>query len=276
MSAPAPSRSSGNITLSCGLLSIPLSVYTGTEEDGISRSEYALVDGEYLKVGRQSIIKDSKVPVALDEVVKFYETQYGMVPLSDAEISEAVGLSNGKAEIVAFHPLVLLNAGAYMPEGILQVRPARRGSGRSRTTDEGAEKAFTVLLTAMWVEGTFALVRLCLRGREQYAALLANGRMLTLRFDSEVRADLPLPQVEATTDEVAMGRMLVATMLTTDRVDLTNTSAERVRAYAESKVLGDSPVEVATPDTSGAVSDLMASLKASIEAARTEREGVTA
>lgn len=275
MSAPAPSRSSGSITLSCALLSIPLSVYTGTEDDGIVRSEYVKDGDEYLKVGRLSVVKDTTTAVSYDDIVKMYETELGLVPLSDAEIADAVGLSNGRAEIVAFHPLALLNAGAYMPAGVMQVRPARRGSGRSRTPDEGAEKAFALLLRAMRIEGTFALVRLCLRGKESYAALTANGRLLTLRFDSEVREDLPLAQPDLTDEEITMGRMLVASMLTSDRTELVNVSAERVRAYAKTKASGLCP-EPVTRDTSGTVSDLMASLTASIEAARSAREEVSA
>src|SRR3954463_9271257 len=57
--APAPSRVTTSFTLSWGLVSIPVGVYTGTEETRVSRKEFAIYGETFVEVGRSPIRKDT-------------------------------------------------------------------------------------------------------------------------------------------------------------------------------------------------------------------------
>lgn len=276
-SAPAPSRATGSLTLGFGLVSIPVAVFAGTQDGGIQRHEFtelsSPIAGEpntFVKVGRQSVYTDDAgvaCPVDSSKVVKMYETQSGAkVLLSDGEIAAAVGEMNGSGKIVNFQPLA--NLGAYVTESVMQVRPAKRGSGRDKTVDPVAQRAFALLTTAMREEGTFGMVRYVMRGKVRYGALTADGNLYALRFAGEVRAPLDLPEVELSAPERAAAKLLVNSVRQESIDVLTDDASERVDAYATSKattgaVAVEAPEAAAHADFAG----LMAALVKSVEAA---------
>lgn len=230
MTAAPPKRATSSATLAFGPLSIPVQLFAGTERARVERSEYTK-DGE--PVGRAPVIKGSDPPELVDyaDVIRCVETEHGLVELTDEEIAEVYDLPEKQADIEAFLPLHVMGAGRYMPEQLMQVRPAK---GKKRGTfDPAAAKAFALLLKALRQEQAFALVRLNLRGSPAYGALLPTGRMYRLMFDEQVREDLPMPEIDVSAEEVDMVRKLMD--VRPHPPELTNEARERLLAYVDEK-----------------------------------------
>lgn len=252
--APAPSRSTGSGTLTFGLLSIPVKVYSGTEDVRVKRSEYT-ADGD--KVGRLTVNKETGEEVAYRDIVKMVETTEGLVALSDEEVANLLGVPNGTFDVTATVPLSTLFQGRYVPQSVLQVRP-----------DKAAAKAFDLLLKGLAKTQTFALVSYCLRGTPRVGALLPTGRLYVLHYDDEVREDreVPAPKDAPSDAEVdLMCRLIDANTQTAPEVPAAFQA--EVRAYCEDKAAGGDVVAALEVEPAGTVDDLMATLSASLGAA---------
>jgi DNA end-binding protein Ku len=271
MPASAPSRSTATISLGWGLVVIPTKLFSGTEDAGIKRSEYVAVPvgekEELHKVGRKMYDKVTGDEVQQADVVKMFELgPESVVPLTDDEIATVVQAHKGVADIVHFLPLDVMGSGEYVVDSLMQIRPAQRKDGRRNVPDPAANKAFALLMASMKREGVFGLVAFTLRGKPKYAALMPNGRLYTLKFDEEVREDIPMPEAEFSANEVEMGRMLIRTIRSDEAPVLSDEASAKVRQYVEAKAGGE--IEIAQPAPEVTTStDLMAALEASLASA---------
>lgn len=256
--SPAPTRSSGKLTINFGIVPIPVAIYSGVEDQGVHRSmrhngnavKFVNVDGATGEV------------INRQEVTMVYVLEDGTeVPLTDDEIATAMGEENGSCEVEGFFPLSELDG--YVVESVVQVRPQTLGSGKS--LKRPFDKPFALLMTALATRKAFALVRYTLRGKPRLGALTADGSMRVLYWDDEVREALPLPAAELTADELLMGGQLVDALLGTKAPHMNNTATAKVREYAAAKAQGT--VTVQEHAEAPATMDLMAALKASLEKA---------
>lgn len=268
MPAPAPSRATNSATLSYGgLLTIPVQLFTSMEDTSkrfIKRSEY-LRDGQ--PVGKTPYIKGTEPPeiVDKDDVVRCVETDSGLVELTDAEIKECFGLPEKQAEITTFLPLHVMGSGHYMPESLMQVRPAK---GKQKGTfDPAAATAFTTLMKAMRQEQVFALVRLNLGGRPAFGALLPTGRLYRLLFDDEVREDLPMPDFDVSMDDVERIRQIMD--VSPKPPALTNEYRQLLVTYVDKKAKEGRTIDKQEVPTEN-VEDLLGSLR---DAVKLKEEG---
>lgn len=308
MPAPAPARATLSKSITRGIFTVPASFYAGAEESAFSRHEYA-PDGR--EVGRVNAIKteepllnDAKntlrvaLNAALDgkyitqeqfdrvskftpvetidfgEIIKAVDTEAGLVAVSDSDLASLdLGIPDSEqanARIVCFQPLSILGTGSYVPENIMQVRP-KREKGKVNSSHE---KAFATLLKAMRNKAVFALLQWTDRNKVKNGALMGNGRLWVLKYDEEVREDLPLPKVDVDPAEVKMmGDLIEASLEQQPRTlaDLATALAwEFVNAkIADGKVMV--PREGVTPEAAQVqATSLMETLKASVEAARSE------
>lgn len=268
--APAPSRSVGSFSISFGLLNVPVSLYSGTEEVKVKRSQYTR-DGQ--KVGNQTRVKldDGSYgePVERADIVKKYATESGaLVELSDEELDALATTVPGVADILSVQRLALLNDGTYVPNGqVWQVRASKLGSGRQAKPNPGGVKAFALLLAALKAERSFALIRFGKQGTVYHAALLHTGDLIGLYTDAELREEITLPQPELIDEEIELARQLLRSAATREPIALENELVTRVREYAEAKAAGEDTAVVELPQATSTV-DLMAQLKASVEAAK--------
>lgn len=271
--APAPSRATATLTLRWALVNVPISIYTGTEDSGIKRSQFT-TDGR--PVGNARCAKnddgtyDLSAALTTDDIVKRYQCDDGtLVDLSDDDIAFAAGLDNdGIAEVVCAHPVAAL--GSYHVEKVDQVRGGgKRGVG---------EKPFDLLLKALKAEKAFALVRYASKGSVRYAALTATGEWLRLHYTEEIRESLPLPTFDQNKSTIALARDLVKGSVEADAHDLADETSALARTYAEAKAKdGEKAPRPVKPDTEKQAVDLMATLQASVEkASKGKREKVPA
>ncbi|NBZ97025.1 MAG: hypothetical protein EBR40_11490, partial [Proteobacteria bacterium] len=91
--APAPTRASNSFSIAFGLLNIPVSVYTGTEETAVKRSEFVAINGEQHPVGRCSYDKVTGEVIGDDSPYSVVRHAYDAatdtwVPLYDHEIEQ--------------------------------------------------------------------------------------------------------------------------------------------------------------------------------------------
>ena len=287
-----------------GMTSIPLQLFSGVEKDtGIKRSEY---DRDGNKVGRVSIailsdIGDTHIATHLESLrtqaikeatpdfdgVRFYtsqdvlscvETEAGLVELTDAEVEvcNPYAGQDKTGEVLCFQPHSVLASGAYLPVGVMQARPAPKKNGRVSTPDAGAERAYAILLKAMRKHGVFALLRVVSRNKPTYAALLPTGRLYNLAFDDQIREDRPLAKPDLDPAQVRMAETLVEAMIDEKPRVLEDELTPLVSDYLDQKANEGKVVKAAAIPTqvnnTGAATDLMAQLQASVEAAKAAKE----
>lgn len=258
MTAKSPSRASGSLTISFGLVSVPVQVFGGIEDSGIKRNRFNKSTGN--PVGMQNFDKETGEILGYDALELRYTTDDGsIVELTDDEIAAAANASNGFAEVVAF--VKNENLSRYHQEGVSQLRPENGKKGKNTP----AQKAFVLLTKAMEDRDVFALVRYCLRGKPRIGAFTSDGYLRTLAFADEVREALPLPEATVTDQELAMAGSLVDVLMDEEGPELEDEASAKIRAYANTKAAGGD-VSIEEHEV-GETVDLMAALTASVQAA---------
>ena len=257
--AKEPSRSSASMTLSWGLVSIPLSVYNGTESTYVKRQEF--VDGKIdHPAGRAIIDKTTGEVVDRARIVKMAEATTGdWVPLNDDEI-KACTLETGLAEIIAFVPRE--QADLYVAEDRIQLRPKKEKS----KVNPAAVRAYSLLLTAMNLKSVYALVKFAVRGPARYGLLTTAGDMIYVKSADQVRKAIPVDYREHDSSELQLAEQLIDAVGVSTPLIVDDT-AEKVQKMVDAKAGGAAPLapsEVPTEDAP----DIMASLLASIEEAK--------
>src|SRR4029079_17111404 len=151
-------RSTASATISFGLVSIPVRLYSATESGaGISFNMLHAMCNSRLK--QQYICSKDGEVVARDETVKGYEfakDQY--VTFTDDEV-----------KAFAEAPSKLIEISQFVP--IQKVDPIYFDGGYYLGPDKGGEKAYKLLSAAMRESGRSALAKWAARGK-QYIVLL--------------------------------------------------------------------------------------------------------
>lgn len=262
--AAAPTRANGSIVLSWGMMTIPLSVYAGSEETRVQRKEFVKGDPDR-PVGRaaidKSLLPTVKVVEAGDVVRMAQATNGTWVELADEEIA-ACTLARGVAEVVSFVPRS--SVWEYLPEDIGQVRP-QTTKGKS---NPAVEKAFSLLLTAMTKDDVCALIKFSLRGPARFGLLTSTGDLIYVKTSDQIRQPLPLNLVPVDQAHLDAASQLIAA-IGTGAPKIVNETAEAVQKFVDAKAAGK-PAPAAKP-VNNMSDDLMASLAASIEKAQSER-----
>jgi non-homologous end joining protein Ku len=256
--APAPTRATTSITLSAGLLNIPLSLYTSTQPTRVERKEFLSGDVS-VPVGRSPIRKDTGAVVETGDVTRMAEATNGTwVVLTDDEIAASTS-DRGVAEIVSF--VSTKDFDNYLTEGLYQARPnVEKGKANPAAT-----KAFGLLLAGMKARKVGALVKLAMRGPARYAILTTDGDLLMILTADAVRQPLPIHLGTFSKPEVALATDLIDA-IGIESPAVTDETAPVVQAYVDAKAGGAAPKAAATAPA--ATDDLMAALQASIDAAK--------
>lgn len=264
--APAPKRATTSVTLSAGLITIPLSVYTSTESTSVTRREF--VDGNPdIPVGRVSVRRDTDEVVDRAAVTRMAQADDGSwVVLDDDEIAECVGPSGG-CEVVSFVPVK--DAGRYLTDGLYQVRPK---VDRKRP-DTAATAAFALLLAGMKARKVHALVRVALRGAPRYALLTIDGDLLMIATADSIREPLDMPDVKPSKADVQKVALLIDA-IGIDTPVVVDDFTPKVQEYVNEKASSGGKVAKGAPAAkpTGPTHDLAEMFEASIAAAKAKKE----
>jgi len=255
-------RSMQSNMLSFGLVNIPVKVYSASESSTkISFNQLHAEKKTRLK--QQMYDPETGEVVTKDNIVKGYEfakDQY--VVFSEEELKALEPESDKRMEIAEFVPAESIDP-LYL-DTLYFLGP-----------DKGAERAFRLLMVTLSETKRAAVVRYASRGREHVAVVrtLAGWDGLALqqlRYADEVRspAEVPLGETEVTPAEVALATQLVEAQAVSafEPGKYKDEHQEKLRSIIEQKVKGE-PITIAVPTKAMVpVLDLMAALKASLDA----------
>ncbi len=256
--------------ISFGLVTIPVKLYSATEAKDVSFHQVRRSDGSRIKYKRVAAVDGEEV--SYGDIAKGYELSSGeTVVLTDEDFKDLPLTTSRAIDVLQFVPLEELDPIYFEKSYYLE-------------PDKAGVKPYVLLRDALEQSGKVAVVKVALRNRESLAALRVRDGVFvleTMLWPDEVRTpDFGFldEDVEVRPQELVMAGSLIDTLSGEfDASQYKDNYREALQAVIEAKVEGR---EVVQPDeaqpTAGTVVDLMAALRASVEAAKAERGGAAA
>ncbi len=253
-----PPHSIGSGTISFGLVSIPVKMFTAASSGGISFNLLHQKCGSRIK--QQQICPTCNEVLERTSLVKGYEfakDQY--VQFTEEELKALEGESSRMIDIAEFVPLAGVDPIYF--EKTWYLGP-----------DKGGEKAYRLLADAMLKSGRVALAKFCMRGKESLVLIrpAQGGLMLhSMYFADEVRDFGEVDkgdEAKIKPGELELAHRLIDE-LSSDafRPDrYTDEYRNRVLAVVESKVEGREVTSLAPQAERAQVIDIMEALKQSL------------
>ena len=257
-------------SISFGLLNVPVKLYSAVARRGISLREIRESDGARIRHRRVAEGTDEEVPY--EKIQKAFEITSGnYVPISKDEMA---ALAPEKTRAIEVKDFVDLD----------QIDPIYFDSPYYLGPAEGAEKAYSLLASAMERSGKVAIARFVFRNKEHLAALRADDGVLTLttmRFADEVVPPdelddvLPAEQPKVAKKEVEMAEQLIDSLTSEfDPSAYRDEYREELMSLIERKAEGKEIVAPEAPEREATKApDLMAALEESIAAVKGKSDG---
>ncbi|HET7766911.1 MAG TPA: Ku protein [Burkholderiales bacterium] len=256
-------RPIATLTVSFGLVSIPVKLYSATEASrAISFNLLHKACGSRLK--QQYVCVKEDVIVPREDMVKGYEfekDQYVMFTPEELKLLEEAGTHT--ADIAEFVP-------------IESIDPVYFDKAYYLAPDKGGAKPYALLARALRESKRCALGRWAARGKQYIVMIRPGGAgnedglvMQQLLYAGEVRSikELEIPDTEVKDAELKLAQQLIEQQAS-DKFD-PSTYADEVRARVEAavqkKVEGQEITMAEAPEGGAEVIDLMEALRASLE-----------
>jgi DNA end-binding protein Ku len=250
--------------ISFGLVTVPVGLFSATEQRDVRFRQLQRGTGSRIRYRR--VAEASGEEVEYGDIVKGYELEDGGYVVLTPEELEAV--EPGRTRMIDVHDFVdLSDIDPVYYEKTYYLAPR----------DETARRPYALLRQAMLDAGRIAIGTFVMRTKQYLAAIRPQEDLLVLEtmfFPDEVRNpvreldELPV-DVKLVERELGMARQLVETLSTTwQPQSYHDTYRERVLALIEQKRQGRDVVAVPRPEPSADVVDLMAALRASVDAAK--------
>jgi DNA end-binding protein Ku len=256
---PMAARSIASLTLSFGLVSIPVKLYSATESASSVRFNMLDKDGARLK--QQYVSEKTQKVVERAEMVKGYEFEADRFVLFEPEELKALQESPSHSiDIVAFVPTPSVDPVFYDKAYFLA--PDKRGA-----------KPYNLLMEAMRESGRSALAKWAWKGKQYVVQVrpAEDGLVLQqLLYADEVRSlkELDIEKVAVSAAELKLAMQLID-QISTDTYDPTlfeDEEKKRILAAIDEKIAGKQIVaqEPKEPQAGAQVIDLMEALRASL------------
>ncbi|GAA1700284.1 Ku protein [Kribbella yunnanensis] len=256
--------------ISFGMVTIPIKVFSATEEKDISFRQVHVADGGRIRYKRICSIDGEEVPYS--DIGKGYEMPDGrMIVLEPDDFADLPLTSKKVIDVLEFVPAD-------------QVDPLYLGKSYYLQADGGpGAKPYVLLRDALEGSELYALVKVALRSRESLGLLRTVDNILILQvmlWPDEIRdASFAAPpeDVEIRTQEKAMASSYIDTLRGEfDPEQYHDEYRHALEQVVEAKAAGVPLPESDEEETEGAeVVDLVAALRASVEAAKARRAGAT-
>jgi DNA end-binding protein Ku len=251
--------------ISFGLVTIPIKVYSATEEKDVAFHQVHREDGGRIRYKR--VCQNCGEEVTYSDIAKGYELPTGeVVILTDDDFTDLPLTTSRSIDVLEFVPLE-------------QVDPIYFAKSYYLEPEATGTKPYVLLREALEASGRVALVKIALRQRESLATLRVRDGVFVLEmmlWPDEIREPefgFLDEDVDVRAQELQMAQSLIET-LSGDFVpeQYSDNYREALQSLIEAKVAGKEVVAPAEPaaDT-GKVVDLMSALRASVEAARQGR-----
>ncbi|WP_214412696.1 non-homologous end joining protein Ku [Sphaerisporangium fuscum] len=255
--------------ISFGLVTIPVKLYSATEQKDVSFHQVHREDAGRIKYKRVCSIDGEEVPYS--DIAKGYELPGGeVVVLTDEDFADLPLSTSRRIDVLQFTPSdqidpILFNKSYYLEPEATGVKP------------------YVLLRDALERTGQVAVVKVALRQRESLAALRVRDGVFvleTMLWPDEVREAgfaFKDEDVEVRPQELQMAESLIQTMAGEfDPSEYHDAYREALQQVIEAKIEGKELVRPEAAEEAGPAVDLMAALRASVEAAKREREGAGA
>jgi DNA end-binding protein Ku len=261
-------RSIGSLTISFGLVAIPVKLYSATQSSS-TISFNLLHKGCGSRLKQQYICAKEGVVVERDEMVKGYEfakDQY--VQFTPEEIKALEEAGTHSIDIAEFVP-------------IESIDPVYFDKTYYLAPDKGAAKPYGLFTEALKESKRCAIGRWAARGKSYLVILRPIGNVLAmqqLHFASDVRApsEIEVPSADVKPAELKLAQQLIDQQ-TAEHFDPTAYHDElraRIETEIQKKIEGQEiSVAEISPEPSGKVIDLMEALRASLQKNQEARTG---
>lgn len=252
-------RSIGSATVSFGLVSIPIKLYTATDSKGsISFNLLHKKDGSRLK--QQYVCIKENTVVERDDMVKGYEfAKDRYVVFTTEELKELEEKASQTIEITEFVPVTEVDPVYY--DKVYYLGP-----------DKGGDKPYMLLAKAMHESGRVAIGKYAARGK-QFIVMVrptADDRLVMqqLHYADEVRSakDIDVGKAEVKEQELKLALQLIDQIAveTFDPTRYGDEVRDRIKDHIDRKIAGEE-IQVADGERPQAqIIDLMDALKASL------------
>ena len=251
--------------ISFGLVSIPVRVFSATEERGVSLRQVHAADGGRIRYKRFCEIDGEEV--AYSDIAKGYDLGGGeMVVLTDEDMDSLPLPSTKAVDVLQFVPAEQYDPIAVSKSYYLQA-------------DTIGEKPYVLLRDALRATGKVAIVKVALRSRESLAAIRPYGDLLLLQmmlWPEEIRDAkglAPGDDVSVKDAEIKMAEAYIETLTADfDSDQYTDEYAAALKSVVDAKVAGREVVSLdEDAEPAAEVVDLMEALRQSVARAKERR-----
>jgi DNA end-binding protein Ku len=259
-------RSIWSGTISFGLVSVPVRMFTATESKEL---KFHFLDKKDLKpIGYDKVRKDTGKHVDADDIVRGFEIEKGKyVPLDDDDLDRLDVELTHSIDICDFVDLE-------------EIDPIYFRKAYFLLPDKGAEKPYRLLVKALDETGKVGIAKVVIRNKQHLACLRTyNGALMleTMYYPDEVKdaasLDGDLGKTKVTKAEVDMAKSLVENLsepFKPEKYD--DTYRKELLALIRKKAKGQKLPEPEEP-AEGEVIDLMAALRESVENTKRQPKG---
>jgi DNA end-binding protein Ku len=253
--------------VSFGLVSVPVKLYSATENHDVRFHQVHGADGGRIRYKRVCEVCGNEVEYA--DIVKGYETEDGELITLDEDDLESLPVASGNREIDVME---------FVPSD--QVDPLLLDRSYYLEPDSKAAKPYALLREALRTTDRMALVKVAIRSRETLALLRVRDKVIVLQtmiWPDEVRTpefDILDVEVELRPQEMQMAASLVDSMgaefdpsrFTDEYRDAMLELIDRKRDTGDTR---EAPVAAeAGADGADSMTDLLTALQRSVEAAK--------
>jgi DNA end-binding protein Ku len=245
-------------TISFGLVSIPVKLYSATEAS--EKISFNLIHRDCgSRVQQQYICPKDERPIDRSEISKGYEFSKGQYVLfTEEELKAIEEKATQSIEITEFLPSS-------------EIDPIYFAKGFYLTPDRGAERAYALLGKALEQTGRWALAKYAARGKQYLVVLrpIKGGLVLQqLFYPNEIRsiAELEIGEPAVKPQELQMAVKL-AELGASDEFHPENyrdEARERIRGLIQRKIDGEEITTTEGEKPQAQVIDLMEALRASL------------
>lgn len=273
MAAPAARREHERMaatifkgSISFGLVSVPIRLYSATEEKQVSLHTVHTADNG--RVRYRKVCEIDGAELAPSDISRAYEAPDGRVAILSAEDMKHLPLpSKSVIEVLSFTQVDQIDPVMIGRSYLVEADPKSPG------------KPYVLLREAMGDSGKAAVVRVALRGREHLALLRPDGEVLVLQllmWPDEVRDPqaIHVPDDEVRAQERKMAMSLIDSMSADFEPDqYEDHYRQALTELVEAKLEGAPLPAEAPSEPGGQVVDLMDALRASVRKAKDEGAG---
>ncbi|MFI9328491.1 Ku protein [Kitasatospora sp. NPDC052868] len=257
-------------TISFGLVSIPVHLYSATQEHDVPLHQVHAKDGGRVRMKRYCEQEEKEVPYA--EIAKGYESPDGRtVTLSDQDLADLPLPSKKIIDVLAFVDASEIDPLMFSKAYYVGV------------ADKAAAKPYALLRDALTASGQIAVTKIALRTRESPAVLRVHDGTLVLQtciWPDEVRPAAgiaPEEEVVVRPQELKMARSLMDTLSEDfDLAQLHDDYQQALQQVIEARLQGvEVPHEEEAGEAPDNVIDLMEALRSSLKEAKGGRRRST-